>query len=72
MATVSLRSPLQQLRLYVAERLRPQQFSDVATKKNPKQGTRLGVWSLLPHLGFWGLGGVVGDGAAQPGLMDGL
>ena len=39
----------------------------VATKKNPKQGTRLGVWSLLPHLGFWGLGGVVGDGV-PPGL----
>jgi hypothetical protein len=40
---------------------------DVATKKNPKQDTRLGVWSLLPHLGFWGLGGVVGDGV-PPGL----
>ena len=45
------------LRLYLAERLRPTNNLDVASKKNPKQGTRLGVWSLLPHLGFWGLGG---------------
>jgi hypothetical protein len=40
---------------------------DVATKKNPKQGTRLGVWSLLPHLGFCGLGGG-GRGLMPPGL----
>jgi hypothetical protein len=34
----------------------------VATKKNPKQGTRLGVWSLLPHLGFWAWAAMIGDG----------
>jgi len=48
----------------------PQQ-SDVATKKNPKQDTRLGAWSLLPHLGFWGRRHNVGGwGAARPGLIE--
>ena len=35
---------------------------DVATKKNPKQDTRIGVRSLLPHLGFSGGRHNVGDG----------
>jgi hypothetical protein len=73
MATIRLRFLPAALRLYVAERLRPPTISNVATKKNPKQDTRLGVWSLLPHLGFWGgRHNVGGWGAARPGLMNGM
>src|SRR5207302_9119607 len=40
----------------------PQQ-SRCRHKKEPQAGyARWGLGSLLPHLGFWGLGGVVGDG----------
>jgi hypothetical protein len=46
----------------LAQTARDRAFWEVATKKNPKQDTRLGVWSLLPHLGFWGGRHNVGDG----------
>jgi hypothetical protein len=40
-------------------------FAAVAKKKNPKQDTRLGVWSLLPHLGFW-VGGTMSGMGCRP------
>jgi len=54
----------------VAERPRPATWKvkgSIATKKNPKQGTRLGMEFLASIFGFWAGGGVGGRRGVPPG-----